>query len=651
MLGLNGRLESRKIAQKLLSRLQSTRDADTQSIKIPPRIDRGPTDILKALASTVERDPTAAHYKYHDDPYFIPTSNMAKRTFALSQEAGRKAAMWIRQEHADLFQHRVADPVIPDFLPRAVYDENSTVSEKILHDSIKDGRLSDAVTIYRLLEKDGVSVKSKQALLELLCFCNDQEPISEEFTEERWFRRSLQNIKPKWKSIDILESIFLSLKDEEAATATAAYNALICGTAKYLQVDRAWNLYNECQEKGLPLYVRSFNSILRLIQFTKDSGDERKQLMFDILKTMVHQNVRPDIGTLNAALQVCTLLRSPHPAREVTLSVYKEMTNIGIQPSLGSYFYLLSVFCRNNGPKSEILIDILDKLEGKEFEIEDPQDLFFFVKAMDIARNHLINIHVAHRVHKLLLTGNNYNLIGENHMESIYYRHYLTLMVQTEPLNAFMALYDTLVPNIYIPEPDVMDEILQAIEIAGATAAGDLLPRLWSQMVMFDHAQRQPLLVRVLQTMHTNCSPPPESPVNKQYADIAWSIWTRIENQRAETKMRLKWSGEMLGQVAVLSIRGGYFERMLAPLSYLIEKEGTYTGILSKDHLETMLDAAIENGHSAAAVNLVAYAANNGFSEAGQMGYRVVHTLSLNPIEETKLVNSVGKDVLQLHLG
>lgn len=37
---------------------------------------------------------------------------MAKRMFAMSQESGRKAAHWIRQEHADLFQHKVADPPI-----------------------------------------------------------------------------------------------------------------------------------------------------------------------------------------------------------------------------------------------------------------------------------------------------------------------------------------------------------------------------------------------------------------------------------------------------------------------------------------------------------------------------------------------------------
>jgi pentatricopeptide repeat domain-containing protein 3 len=66
----------------------------------------------QALASTVGRDYTAPHYKFHDDPYLIPYSNMNKRSYALSKEAGRKAAKWIREQHADLFQHAEAEPPI-----------------------------------------------------------------------------------------------------------------------------------------------------------------------------------------------------------------------------------------------------------------------------------------------------------------------------------------------------------------------------------------------------------------------------------------------------------------------------------------------------------------------------------------------------------
>lgn len=77
--------------------------AEDVPIEIPNRIERSPTDLLQALASTVARDYTAPHYKYHDDPFLIPMSNAAKRTYAMSKESGRKAAKWIKEEHRELF--------------------------------------------------------------------------------------------------------------------------------------------------------------------------------------------------------------------------------------------------------------------------------------------------------------------------------------------------------------------------------------------------------------------------------------------------------------------------------------------------------------------------------------------------------------------
>lgn len=87
-----------------LSNFNKFYSANADKIIIPTKIQRSPTDILLALSSTVNKDPTAAHYKFHDDPYLIPSSNIGKRTFAMAQEAGRKSAKWIRQENSKLFQ-------------------------------------------------------------------------------------------------------------------------------------------------------------------------------------------------------------------------------------------------------------------------------------------------------------------------------------------------------------------------------------------------------------------------------------------------------------------------------------------------------------------------------------------------------------------
>jgi len=72
------------------------------------------------------------------------------------------------------------------------------------------------------------------------------------------------------------------------------------------------------------------------------------------------------------------------------------------------------------GPISSILVDILNEIEGKEFTIQDPKDVQFFVSAMDVARNHLQNVEIAKRVDQLLHVGSNYDFIGDAFKESVY---------------------------------------------------------------------------------------------------------------------------------------------------------------------------------------------------------------------------------------
>ena len=57
-------------------------------IVIPPRIERGPTDVLAALASTVGKDKTGPNYRYMDDPWLIPYKLGSKREYSLSKESG-----------------------------------------------------------------------------------------------------------------------------------------------------------------------------------------------------------------------------------------------------------------------------------------------------------------------------------------------------------------------------------------------------------------------------------------------------------------------------------------------------------------------------------------------------------------------------------
>ena len=105
--------------------------SSSPEIVIAPRIERGPTDILAALAGTVGKDLTAPHYRYHDDPYLIPYKLGTKREYILSRESGKNAARFIMSKHPDLFEHNriEAEPPITAFQPRAAYNRDNVTVE------------------------------------------------------------------------------------------------------------------------------------------------------------------------------------------------------------------------------------------------------------------------------------------------------------------------------------------------------------------------------------------------------------------------------------------------------------------------------------------------------------------------------------------
>lgn len=317
-----------------------------EEIVIPKTIPRGPTDILRALESTITRDPTAAHYKYHDDPFLTPMSNLGKRTFAMAQEAGRKAAHWVRQENGDLFQHQEADPMIKAFAPKLVYTETSEVTEEDLKKVIKDAFVSDATLIYKLLKDKGliISAETQESLLELLCCYNHDDPLPEEFIEERWFRQSSgkERQRKTWKDGLLSEEIFISIDNPSAE----AYSAIIQGMTKFGQVDRAWQLFEDSQKKGLVVSTDTYNSLISVASFLKEDYDLRWSFVTDMLSGMARAQNKPNLGTLNALLKTLSTLGSGKHVKQNVLKVLSEFKALGIEPSLASWYYVLITYCK-----------------------------------------------------------------------------------------------------------------------------------------------------------------------------------------------------------------------------------------------------------------------------------------------------------------
>ena len=98
---------SNPLAAKAEQTIETKAEPALEPIKIPNYIERSPSDILRAIASTVTRDKNAPDYMYHDDPFLIPYNSLHKKDFILSKDAGRRAARYVFDNHPELFENNL----------------------------------------------------------------------------------------------------------------------------------------------------------------------------------------------------------------------------------------------------------------------------------------------------------------------------------------------------------------------------------------------------------------------------------------------------------------------------------------------------------------------------------------------------------------
>ncbi|XP_012061081.1 PREDICTED: protein PTCD3 homolog, mitochondrial [Atta cephalotes] len=642
-----------KLYQELIVRLQSTTITSTSSsdIQIPNRIERGPTDILKALESTISRDYTAPHYKFHDDPFLIPQSNLHNRMYALAKESGRKTAMWVREEHRDLFQHKVADPEIKAFVPLPIYTEESKVTEETLLYEISNGNIANCITIYDLL-KGEMTIPTKQALLELLCYNNSEQT---EWLETRWYK--FEHTKNTWLNYSQIDVLFEFLKEQEPKIAAAAYTAMICGLVKHSSPNKAWHFYAESQEKSIPLSIDGYNAMISIVPMLiprqdKQEDSKLKSLVTDIYRAMIINGITPNIHTFNAALNVATALKINQVALDFTRKILADITKFKLKPSLTTYYYLLQILSRFGDASYNSFIKILTSLKNETITIQNKEDLNFFVVAMKMASQQFCDRQAGEMVNELLLTGENYMFISNNIREHIYYRMYLELILATEEFETFFKLYSKLVPHVTIPEPAVMSAILEALKLYPAQTATQYIPKLWSHMIMFDHLNREELLENILHLMSVHCKPVSDSPLNAQFTEMALTIWDHIQIQNSKRVQHFLVSNTVMGNIILLLLRGNNFTKTIEIISLLVRSPHLIKNgqTITTEHINEIFELCLAQAYVPAIFTLLEYVTFHSLEGAGEMAGKLYKTVSLTSNQKNILASLVGNDVLQLQI-
>lgn len=182
---------------------------------------------------------------------------------------------------------------------------------------------------------------------------------------------------------------------------------------------------------------RTYDHIIKAIVVAKHMDNDRIALLQSIYKQMAEKNLRPDVKTLNATLQLLPSFKVAQ-RKNIVSTILNEFKNVNVKPSLGSYYHILKVFykkskflflfsCflkiesininkRNLGNQLEsVLNEILDVLENeKSLELQCPEDKYFFHLAMQCAY-FTRSLTLGKRIHDLLVNDNNYSFLSDNY--------------------------------------------------------------------------------------------------------------------------------------------------------------------------------------------------------------------------------------------
>jgi pentatricopeptide repeat domain-containing protein 3 len=103
--------------------------------------------------------------------------------------------------------------------------------------------------------------------------------------------------------------------------------------------------------KNIPISITSYNYLIQAMPMIKVDNEQRKFQIQNYLQDMIKNGVHFNTETLNSVLSV---LENCKENIDYTTSIFTKFKSLGIEPSLGTYFYLLTIFSDANGKSISI---------------------------------------------------------------------------------------------------------------------------------------------------------------------------------------------------------------------------------------------------------------------------------------------------------
>ncbi|XP_067103713.1 small ribosomal subunit protein mS39 [Osmerus mordax] len=608
----------------------SSQTVSSEDIVIPKKKTWSKEAVLQALASTVNRDPTAPHYMFQDDPYLTPRNSGEFRLYSLSQEAGRAAAKYFVNTHPKFFKKEFAEPHIPCLMPESLEPVLEEVSEAALVERISLRKVRAAVDMYDQLLQAGtaVSLGVTNDLLDLISFYCDRNPAqddkpdteeTEEVPDGGWKKRGKMR-KPSdpvqlvWRENNNAERIFSLLPEKDSRS----YCALIKGMVKHGAHSKAFNMYTELLNNRLTADIHTFNGLISAAPFVKEKYNDKWDLVVELLKQMSYQKIQPNLLMFNTTLKA--LAYCGPLSRAQAMPLLSEMKAMGIAPSLATFKHLLRIFHKaalTSRAKSNMLHDVMAEVSGKSFVCQDPEDVYFFSQAMKICLD-TKDIEMGYQVYNLSQTGENWRLLGDTYHQSIFYGRFFSLLCLMEHIDVVLKWYKELIPSLYYPNPQGMMDLLQALDTDGRL---DLIPLVWKDIRRLGHDNKSTVVEEVLTLMARDKHSPE---VQEAFAACALDV-KAVYQQGNRGQEVLTWSVSALTDVTSLLLAAHNTQQAWDMLTLFKTKNR----VPPKELLDNFLSSCRGDGGSEKAVKLVKLSADFCHPSTPGLAARVLQEFEL----------------------
>ncbi|KAF4791331.1 Pentatricopeptide repeat domain-containing protein 3, mitochondrial [Turdus rufiventris] len=480
-----------------------------EEIVLPRRKTWDKLAVLQALASTVNRDPTAAHYMFQDDPFLMPRNAANARLYSVSKESGRNAAKYIIKNFPQYFDKTFAEPHVPCLMPESLTPQTEGVSEEALRERIHLRMVKESVDMFDQLLQAGtpVSLETTNSLLDLLCFYGDGEPTpqkeqeqkegledpevnaSEQKAPKRQFQRGSQSSGPRWRENNHAERIFKIMPERNAHS----YCTMIRGMVKHEAYSKAYNMYIDLLNERHKADVHTFNALIRAVPFLKERFTERWELA------------------------------------KVRRVEQKKWGSADPQPS-------------------DIISEVLNEVEKRSFTAQDPDDANFFNTAMQVCCD-LKDIKLAYQLNKALEKGDNWKFLDVDRLNG-YWSKFFSLLCMMEQIEVVLKWYKEMSSSLFYPSPKNILDLLQALDAANQL---EVIPSVWEDVKRLGFSRIQDLLEEFLSLMSRDQHP---SEIQLAFAKCAEEI-KAVHEPAGLGQVPLQWTGSALGHVVVLFARAG----------------------------------------------------------------------------------------------